>query len=503
MRSAKRFGLPLALLSILLSCLLVPAAALADDLSAAAVSTTVSPFTAIKVREAAIMYDDGRLATISSSDYGELKLVDGQMRYYAGGVFQSTFSGELATTNAVDSENYLPMDFLVKNGVLYTSYTGPIASLDASSSSTPVDFYAVRGIISGSTISGIHDSDEFAGYYPDPKVSSISSQGGKVSLVATADQSTVGYYGTLRYYRLCQDTGELAYLGNSRIDAGGIIDANVVAGRTYTYYVYANWTKGGAGAQCGFIDATITVGDDSSAKVMECNAIEPQPGEDGSKITWSITNGVLDVRGTGPVPSYSVDNPAPWHSRRNEITKIVVHDGVTSLGECAFYDCSKATSATIPDSVRYIGPAAFYGCSSLTSLGLGQGVQVIGDYCFEGTKSLASLTLSASLRSFSVSALINSGVKAINVDAASERYAAHDGVLLSKSGDTLELCPPAKTGSLIIPSTVQTIAESAFNQSKLQQVTIPGSVTSIGDFAFYGSALTSVAIPDSDRKSVV
>ena len=497
MRSSRRFGLPLLLLSLLLSCLLLPAVAYADDLSAAAVASTATPLADIEVRETALLYDDGRLVSLSSEDGGELKLVDGQMRYYVGDVFQSTFSGALRPVSGAETEDENPLSFLVKNGVLYTSYTGPLAYYSTSQSSASNNYYVVSGIISDETLSGIQDSGEFSRYYPRPKVSSISSQGGKVSLVASASRSSLGYPGTLRYFRLCKDTGEVAYLGTSGTSDGGITDANVVAGRTYTYYVFSRWGGDGGGLEIGFVDATIAVGNNSTSKVMECMSMEPMPNEDASQITWSITDGVLDVRGNGPMPSYTNSNPAPWYSRRSEITKIVVHDGVTLLGERAFYDCSNAASVAVPGSVCYIGPAAFYGCSNLASLDLGRGVQVIGDYCFQGAKSLTGITLPASLRSFPATALIDSGVRSISVDAASGRYSSQDGVLLSKSGDTLEACPPAKTGILAIPDTVQTIAESAFNHSKLQQVTIPGSVTTIGQFAFYESALTSVAIPDS------
>ena len=44
---------------------------------------------------------------------------------------------------------------------------------------------------------------------------------------------------------------------------------------------------------------------------------------------------------------------------------VVIPNGVTSIGWCAFQDCTSLTSITIPNSVTEIGPSVFYGCSRL------------------------------------------------------------------------------------------------------------------------------------------
>ena len=67
------------------------------------------------------------------------------------------------------------------------------------------------------------------------------------------------------------------------------------------------------------------------------------------------------------------------------VQNVIIPDGVTSIGDSAFYGCSSLTSITIPDSVTSIGYSAFYGCSSLTSITIPDSVLSIGKSAFYDT----------------------------------------------------------------------------------------------------------------------
>ena len=67
----------------------------------------------------------------------------------------------------------------------------------------------------------------------------------------------------------------------------------------------------------------------------------------------------MTISGSGPMADYATEADIPWYSSRNDIKTVVVSNGVSGIGECAFHDCSSLTSITIPNSVTSIGNHAF------------------------------------------------------------------------------------------------------------------------------------------------
>ena len=113
-------------------------------------------------------------------------------------------------------------------------------------------------------------------------------------------------------------------------------------------------------------------------------------GSCGVKLTWNLTDSVLTISGTGQMYTYYEEygRRAPWHSYSSEIARVIINDGATSIGNCAFQECSTMTSIEIPNSVTSIGKLAFNKCFALTSIDIPLGVKYIGTEAFYYCSSL-------------------------------------------------------------------------------------------------------------------
>ena len=196
-------------------------------------------------------------------------------------------------------------------------------------------------------------------------------------------------------------------------------------------------------------------------------------GKCGDKLYWNIDDeNTLTIFGTGAMYNYGNSiNKAPWRSLNPAPTSLVLEDGITHIGNSAFYQCSGFTgSLTIPNSVTTIGGEAFEDCKGFTgSLTIPNSVTAIGNYAFEDCYGFTgSLTIGNSVTSI--------------------------------GGSAFYYCK-GFTGSLTIPNSVTSIGRSAFRDCKgfTGSLTIPNSVTTIGNEAFRGcSGFTgSLTIPNS------
>ena len=127
---------------------------------------------------------------------------------------------------------------------------------------------------------------------------------------------------------------------------------------------------------------------------------------------WALQDGTLIITVQGAMQDYTSARETPWFSNRADIRKIVVQNGVTSIGDYAFYGCENVTSVTLPGTVTQIGKLAFYGCKGLTSLELPESVAVVKDYAFAKASGLKTITFHGS------APLFGAGIFAdVNADA--------------------------------------------------------------------------------------
>ncbi|MDR1747211.1 MAG: leucine-rich repeat protein [Tannerella sp.] len=118
-----------------------------------------------------------------------------------------------------------------------------------------------------------------------------------------------------------------------------------------------------------------------------------------ANVTATFNNGWLIIDGTGAMQNFIGDEYRPWHSIKDNITSVIINDGVTTIGNDAFHDCSGLTSVTIPNSMLIIGEHAFWGCPALTSLTMGNSVREFHYGSFDKCNSLTSFIIPASVDS--------------------------------------------------------------------------------------------------------
>ena len=160
-------------------------------------------------------------------------------------------------------------------------------------------------------------------------------------------------------------------------------------------------------------------------------------------------------------------------------------------------------SSVIRDEISYtlisIETNAFYDCSFIKSIIIPESVETIAQDVFSGCSGLESIFIPASVTSIEFPTFANcERLNSINVDEANSVYSSINGVLFSKSADSILCYPQGLEGDYVIPTGVITIGDYTFNLcGNLTGITIPKTVEEIGRSAFYGCyGLTTVDIPE-------
>lgn len=198
-------------------------------------------------------------------------------------------------------------------------------------------------------------------------------------------------------------------------------------------------------------------------------AFADESGSCGDNLTWTYTESTrtLTISGSGEMEHFLPlgARSSPWSHLGQSFTSVVIEEGVTSIGNYAFYGCSSLTTISIPGSVTTIGGRAFYSCNGLTTITVPNSVTTIGEAAFAFCGGLTNIIIPNSLTSIEVKAFYQCS-----------------GLM-----------------NFTIPNSVTSIGDVAFSGCcGLTTITIPGSVTTIGGGAFSGcEGLTTITIPNS------
>ncbi len=222
-------------------------------------------------------------------------------------------------------------------------------------------------------------------------------------------------------------------------------------------------------------------------------------GHFGDDLIWLFTpgNSTLTVKGKGDMANrlcYEFDyygTDAPWDVRgiSNRIRRVVIGEGVTSVGSAMFECCEALEEVRLPQSLRRICPLAF-ACTALAEIDIPEGVTFIGRCAFQHCWNLRAVSfegrhpMEIGSDAFADTPFLIGG----NYD---------DNGLLICGGHLLD-ADNALTGVCRIPEGVTDVAGYAFSQEielgdphgipGLTGVVFPRSLAYVGEFAFGGCA---------------
>lgn len=121
-------------------------------------------------------------------------------------------------------------------------------------------------------------------------------------------------------------------------------------------------------------------------------------GKCGTSAEWKIEDGILTIMGEGTIADYwFLGNESPWNKYNSQIKKVIIEEGITSIGSYSFWECG-ATDIYIPDSVTEIRQNAFEHCEQLSNLHMSQKLEKLCWGAFAWCYSLEKLVLPDTLK---------------------------------------------------------------------------------------------------------
>ena len=275
---------------------------------------------------------------------------------------------------------------------------------------------------------------------------------------------------------------------------------------------------------------------------------------DGTNVMWTLdSRGILRISGEGKIADYTLAasgdangsgaplsrySTAPWcgsAENAGRIKYVVIGDGVTNLGEFAFYGCTALKTVEFPENIMHLGYRTFADCTALTEVTLPTGISELGDALFGGCTALREITIPENVRFVGKDAFLRCTAlkyvfytgsealwNAIGGEAGSEPlYEArifyntidHGHCGSERDGDgtnlvwaldgegTLEISGEGPMDNYFIGFTSNIPPWNKY-RTEIVNVIVNEGVTTVGNFAFmpildYSSVLKSVSLPET------
>lgn len=381
--------------------------------------------------------------------------------------------------------------------------------------------YVLKKITALAAPTGSH-TDSVADFNADPASISVGTVDGKAGQTVTVPVSISGNPGIAGYsLKVDFDTNALtlnSMTAGSLISGNGTFSVNNEA-HIVNWYTVDNMTGNGEllklsftvkdSAAEGTIPVSVSLNDGLDSNLSNEDGVavpaaftvggvrvgKAQSGTFGN-LTWRLSDdGTLTISGSGEMEYAS---SYPWDTYKDIIRKVVVENGVTSIGMGAFGFCDVLEEVVFSDTVETIEDGAFGFSPKLQTITFGTGLQEIGPFAFEYCDSLEEITIPKSVtKLYGCSFEGNPKLQNIYVENGNAAYRDMDGVLYNSGKDTLIAFPGGRTGTYQIPGSVKALDRSAFYSSNLMEVVLPNGLATIDDYCFDSSNISRIVLPGS------
>lgn len=239
----------------------------------------------------------------------------------------------------------------------------------------------------------------------------------------------------------------------------------------------------------------------------------------GNNVNWTYDENskTFTISGEGVMTNWTNAASVPWADKKTNIEKVVIENGITSVGSYAFKDCTNLTDVSIPDSVHTIDVSAFDN-TGLTKVTIPDSVNKIGDSAFAQCTDLKTVTFEGTTPPTTMGSNVFNSCTALDKiivpEGAKNDYKSAltgltdkvtDGTPDNECGENVTWTYDENSQTLTISGTGAMTDWSTTNdvpwadkKADIKNVVIEDGVTSVGGFAFKNfTNLESVTIPDA------
>lgn len=288
---------------------------------------------------------------------------------------------------------------------------------------------------------------------------------------------------------------------------------------TITNYEYTPWYISGC-PEVVIADGVKSIGE---CAFYDCGKLKKLtlPGSLDSMgyMSFYYMSGLSDIYFTGTLADWceiTIDNVHVVNHAENLYINgklvegdLVIPDGVTYVGDKAFFNVDSITSVTIPNSVNQIGTYAFASCDGITNVKTGNGVTIIEDYAFVECPAMTTLVIGNNVANIGNGAFMSCvELRELTMPVTAKIYNSEDTFYGCKKLEKVTLTK-GTTGIMqdygTSTSETSTITNYKYTpwyiSDSCKEIIIEDGITNIGNYAFRGChQCISVIIPDSVTK---